>query len=121
MAEDFDPPETHRLVAPMAGTVSEVAVAEGDGVVAGQTVVVLEVMKMEHPLTVGLAGHVEGLRVAVGDAVAQGDELLRVVGTGRSAEEPSTQPGELDDGAGAGADDRPDLAELAARRALLAD
>ena len=55
MAASSDP-VTHRLLAPMAATVSSVAVAEGDEVRSGQEVVVLEVMKMEHPLAIHLDG-----------------------------------------------------------------
>src|SRR6478609_2955578 len=71
-------PVVHRLVAPMAATIASVSVADGDHVRDGQTVVVLEVMKMEHPLHVFLDGTVSHLAVAEGQAVAQGQELLRI-------------------------------------------
>ncbi|WP_372696742.1 biotin carboxylase N-terminal domain-containing protein [Arthrobacter sp. JSM 101049] len=56
---------------PMPGTVVSVLVATGDHVEAGQPVLAVEAMKMEHPLTAGLAGTVT-VHVAVGDHVAAG-------------------------------------------------
>ena len=112
-------PTTHRLLAPMAATVSSVAVAEGDEVRSGQEVVVLEVMKMEHPLVVHLDGRIERLRVAPGQAVAQGEELLCVVGV--AADEQPSAPGSDEDAATGPGGDRADLAELRRRRALLDD
>jgi acetyl-CoA carboxylase carboxyltransferase component len=119
-----DPATTHRLLAPMAATVSSVAVAEGEEVRAGQEVVVLEVMKMEHPLSVHLDGRIEGLRVAAGQAVAQGEELLRVVGTpppAPSAASASPDLAPADHGERGEPAERADLAELARRRTLLGD
>ena len=60
-------PVVHRLTAPMAATVASVAVADGDAVRSGQTVIVLEVMKMEHPLVVHLDGTISHLAVAEGE------------------------------------------------------
>ena len=45
------------LVSPMQGTITKIVAAEGDHVLAGDTVVVLEAMKMEQPLTAHPAGH----------------------------------------------------------------
>jgi hypothetical protein len=118
-------PVVHRLVAPMAATVASVEVADGDHVRDGQTVVVLEVMKMEHPLQVFLAGTVSHLAVAEGEAVAQGQELLRITGdrVEAGAGAPSivaAAPGE-DPSSVRPPAERADLAELARRRALLDD
>jgi 3-methylcrotonyl-CoA carboxylase alpha subunit len=66
------------LRAPMPGLVSRVAVAEGDEVAAGATLLVLEAMKMEHGVRAPFAGRVAGLAVAAGDRVAEGDRLVRV-------------------------------------------
>ena len=51
------------------GTVVAIAVAVGDPVSAGQKLVVVEAMKMEHPATAAVAGVVEQIHVAVGDYV----------------------------------------------------
>jgi len=66
------------ISAPMQGTVTQVAVVEGDEVAAGQLLVVVEAMKMENPVRAKADGRVEGLRIAVGATVAQGDLLGRV-------------------------------------------
>jgi acetyl-CoA/propionyl-CoA carboxylase biotin carboxyl carrier protein len=47
-----------------------VQVAEGDEVQAGQSLIVVEAMKMEHAVTAARAGRVGELLVAVGDQVA---------------------------------------------------
>jgi acetyl-CoA/propionyl-CoA carboxylase biotin carboxyl carrier protein len=60
------------LTAPMQGTIVKVAVAEGDTVEAGTTIVVLEAMKMEQPLTAHKAGVVTNLSAEVGAVVTSG-------------------------------------------------
>ena len=55
--------------APMPGTVTVVAVAVGDRVTAGQLLVVLEAMKMEHRITADADAVVAEVPVAVGDSV----------------------------------------------------
>ena len=67
------------LVAPMPGRVLRVEVAEGDAVVAGQALIVLEAMKTEHTLRAPQDGVVGALRAVVGALVDAG-ELLGVVG-----------------------------------------
>ncbi len=66
------------LAAPMQGTIVKLAVAEGDSVAEGDTVVVLEAMKMEQPLTAHKAGVVTGLKAAVGDVVQSGAVLCEI-------------------------------------------
>lgn len=61
--------------APMPGLVSNVIAAAGDEVKRGQTIVVLEAMKMENDLTAPRAGVVKSLRVTKGQTVNQGDTL----------------------------------------------
>ncbi|MCP3420621.1 acetyl/propionyl/methylcrotonyl-CoA carboxylase subunit alpha [Nocardioides pinisoli] len=66
------------LLAPMPGTVVAVKVEAGEQVVAGDVVLVLEAMKMQHTVTAPHAGTVSDLRVAPGQQVAAG-EVLAVV------------------------------------------
>jgi acetyl-CoA/propionyl-CoA carboxylase biotin carboxyl carrier protein len=61
------------VTVPMQGTIVKVLVAVGDTVVAGQTICVLEAMKMENPITADREGTVEELRVQPGDALGAGD------------------------------------------------
>ncbi len=58
-----------QVKAPMDGAIIDVLVAIGDTVEEGQTLVVMEAMKMEHSLKAGVAGVVENLPVNVGDQV----------------------------------------------------
>ncbi|MFP5019390.1 ATP-binding protein [Pseudonocardia phyllosphaerae] len=66
------------VVSPMPGTVTVVEVAEGDTVDAGQKLVVVEAMKMEHVLTAPVAGTVRELKARAGGTVAK-DAVLLVV------------------------------------------
>ena len=68
------------LVAPMPGTVVRVAVAVGSAVTAGQPLLWLEAMKMEHAVHAPVAGVVAELPVAVGQQVSQGTPLAVVDG-----------------------------------------
>jgi acetyl-CoA/propionyl-CoA carboxylase, biotin carboxylase, biotin carboxyl carrier protein len=62
--------------APMQGTIVKVEVAVGDAVEAGQTVVVLEAMKMENQIAAEKSGTVTEVRVAAGETVGGGDVLV---------------------------------------------
>ncbi|WP_320670443.1 acetyl/propionyl/methylcrotonyl-CoA carboxylase subunit alpha [Patulibacter defluvii] len=66
------------LTAPLPGTVLRVLASAGDAVVAGQPLVVLEAMKMEHEVTAPVDGTLAELPVAVGDQV-DGGQVLAVV------------------------------------------
>jgi acetyl-CoA/propionyl-CoA carboxylase biotin carboxyl carrier protein len=66
------------LTAPMQGTIVKVAVSEGDVVQAGQTVVVLEAMKMEQPLTAHKAGTITSLSAEVGAVVTAGSIICEI-------------------------------------------
>ncbi len=66
------------LTAPMPGTVTVVKVAVGDEVVAGQGLVVVEAMKMEHVISAPHDGTVAELDVTPGTTVAM-DQVLAVV------------------------------------------
>ncbi|WP_114423821.1 acetyl/propionyl/methylcrotonyl-CoA carboxylase subunit alpha [Nocardioides houyundeii] len=76
-----DPSEqvaTGSLLAPMPGSVISVAVAAGEAVTAGQTVLVMEAMKMQHTVAAPTDGVVTELNVGVGSQVASGDVLAVV-------------------------------------------
>ena len=60
----------------MQGTVVKVLVQEGDTVREGDTLVVLEAMKMENIITADRAGAVSELLVTVGESVGAGDILV---------------------------------------------
>jgi len=64
------------LVAPIAGTVVRVVAEEGASVKAGDTMVILEAMKMETEVTAPRDGTIAAITVGVGDAVQGGDVLL---------------------------------------------
>jgi acetyl-CoA/propionyl-CoA/long-chain acyl-CoA carboxylase, biotin carboxylase, biotin carboxyl carrier protein len=61
------------VTVPMQGTIVKVTVAVGDEVELGQTVCVLEAMKMENNVVSEKAGTVKEIKVAAGDAVGPGD------------------------------------------------
>jgi len=60
------------LVSPMQGTIAKIVAEEGQRVSAGDTIVVLEAMKMEQPLTAHKDGTVTGLTVQIGQTVPAG-------------------------------------------------
>ncbi len=59
----------HGLVTPVPGTVTAVLVGAGDPVAEGDTLVILEAMKMEHRIKADADGVIAEIRVAVGDSV----------------------------------------------------
>ncbi|MDE3087670.1 MAG: biotin/lipoyl-binding protein, partial [Acidobacteriota bacterium] len=68
------------LVAPLPGTVVKVHVAVGDTVDAGDTLVAIEAMKMEHEIHAAASGTVAEVHVAAGDQVEAGRLLVVVDG-----------------------------------------
>lgn len=70
------PADGTQLTAPMPGTLVRYDVKEGDVVKAGQTVVILEAMKMENALPAPCDGTVAALGSAPGSTVTRGDVLL---------------------------------------------
>jgi len=76
----FPRPEREQVrggyLAPMPGRVVEIRVAPGDAVTAGQVLLVLEAMKMEHRILCAADGVVRELRVEVGLQVGADDVLL---------------------------------------------
>jgi acetyl-CoA/propionyl-CoA carboxylase biotin carboxyl carrier protein len=66
------------LTSPMQGTIVKIVAGEGQHVSAGDTVVVLEAMKMEQPLTAHKDGTVTGLAVEIGETVSAGTTICRL-------------------------------------------
>ena len=64
--------------APLPGVVTKILVAEGQAVKKGETVLVLEAMKMENNITAEADGAVTGICVAAGDSVMEGTTLLTI-------------------------------------------
>ena len=60
----------------MAGTVFNIVVQVGDEITAGQTVMILESMKMEIPVEAETAGKVAKIETQIGDFVNEGDVLV---------------------------------------------
>jgi acetyl-CoA/propionyl-CoA carboxylase biotin carboxyl carrier protein len=71
-------PAGDALTSPMQGTIIKVLVEEGQRVTAGDTIVVLEAMKMEQPLTAHKEGTVSGLSVEVGRTVPAGTVICHL-------------------------------------------
>jgi acetyl-CoA carboxylase biotin carboxyl carrier protein len=70
---------TSQILAEMVASVLSVAVAPGDDVEAGDTVMLLESMKMEIPVLAERSGTVEDVRVVAGDVIQEGDVLVVLV------------------------------------------
>jgi len=71
-------PSGDELVSPMQGTIVKIVAADGEHVDAGDTIVVLEAMKMEQPLTAHKAGTVSGLSITVGQTVPAGAVICQL-------------------------------------------
>jgi len=118
-AEDDAAPEgpegTKALRAPLQGTVINVSVAVGDAVRAGQALMIMEAMKMEHVIAAEVSGVVRQVTVAVGDTVFEDHPLAFV-------EEAEVAGGSGDEEEAVDLDFiRPDLAEVMARHELTLD
>ena len=115
-ATENDAPEgTVPVSAPMQGTIVSIAVAEGDAVAAGQALLVMDAMKMQHEIRSPALGYVRRIAVVAGETIYEGHALLFVEEAdvevkGVVAEEKV----DLDH-------IRPDLAEYLERRALTLD
>ncbi len=109
------PEGTVAVDSPVQGTVVEVSVAEGDLVRAGQQLLVMEAMKMEHVIVAVESGLVRRVAVAPGDTLFAGQALLFV------------EPQEVADDGGSESVEvdldyiRPDLALIHERHAVTLD
>jgi acetyl/propionyl-CoA carboxylase alpha subunit/acetyl-CoA carboxylase carboxyltransferase component len=93
------------IAAPLLGTVVSIAVAPGDVVHAGDELLVMEAMKMEHVIAAPTGGRVTSIDVRAGDAVGEGAPLVGFLSDG-SIEEAAADDSDLDPER-----IRPDLAE----------
>ncbi|MGH3623256.1 MAG: acetyl/propionyl/methylcrotonyl-CoA carboxylase subunit alpha [Sciscionella sp.] len=84
---DLGPGAHGPVTSPMPGTVLLVAVAEGDRVLAGQQLVVVEAMKMEHSITTTVDGTVSELHVRTGQSVRLNEPLAVITPDERPCEE----------------------------------
>jgi len=63
------------VTTPLPGTVMKIEVKAGQSVKVGDTIAILEAMKMETPVTADADGVISSIEVAVGDVVGEGDTL----------------------------------------------
>ncbi|HZF15252.1 MAG TPA: biotin carboxylase N-terminal domain-containing protein [Steroidobacteraceae bacterium] len=77
-AAPVDAASSGALSTPLPGTVVAVEVKPGDAVAAGQTLLVVEAMKMEHTIRAPRAGTVIAVRCRVGERVAEGVALVEL-------------------------------------------
>ncbi|MGY9057969.1 MAG: ATP-binding protein, partial [Alphaproteobacteria bacterium] len=114
-ASDEGPEGTEAVRAPMQGTIVSLAKSEGDTVVAGEQLLVMEAMKMEHVIAAPASGIVRQITVQPGETVFEDHALVFVepadVDTGGAIEEEEIDLDFI----------RPDLAEVEARRARTLD
>jgi len=70
------------ITAPMPGKVLEVLVDLGEIVESGQTLLVIEAMKMEHRIKASIDGVIETIEFGIGDQIEVGDFLVRIAPIG---------------------------------------
>ncbi|MNL80696.1 Acetyl-/propionyl-coenzyme A carboxylase alpha chain [compost metagenome] len=63
----------------MDGAIVDVLVSEGQQVSKGELLMVLEAMKMEHPLKAGIDGVIRRVQVSQGDQVKSRQQLIEIV------------------------------------------
>ena len=68
--------KANAIKAPLPGVITDILVAEGDEVKAGDTVIVLEAMKMANNLTAEKDGKVTTICVKIGESVMEDDALV---------------------------------------------
>jgi acetyl-CoA carboxylase carboxyltransferase component/biotin carboxyl carrier protein len=73
---------TTALSAPLQGTIISIAVAAGKAVRAGEPILIMESMKMEHVIAAPISGFVRALTVAAGDTVFEGQALAFIEAAG---------------------------------------
>lgn len=71
-------PSVGGIRAPLPGTILEVKVKVGDEIKVGDTLLIMEAMKMENNIKADKAGKISVLKVNVGDSVLEGDLLVEI-------------------------------------------
>ena len=66
------------MLAPLPGTITEVRVQVGDSVKVGDTVIVLEAMKMQNNIEADCEGKITSVLVTRGDTVMEGAALVTI-------------------------------------------
>ena len=79
----------------MNGRVVAVLVKPGEQVAAGQPVMTLEAMKMEHVHTAGVAGTVSAIDVAEGEQVTTGKIVVEIEAANKKLRRPGLEPGPI--------------------------
>lgn len=67
-----------QIKAPLPGTILELKVSSGDIVKVGDTLLIMEAMKMENNIKADREGKVESVKVNTGDSVLEGDVLIEI-------------------------------------------
>ena len=109
-------PEPSVVIAPFAGTVIAIAHDQGDPVRAGDAVVILEAMKMEHEVIAEVTGVLKRIDVAIGDTVEEGQQLALLAPGAHQADNTSPRATQSDN-----ADERSDLKAVEQRHAVTQD
>lgn len=106
---------THDLVSPILGTVFSVKIKVGDSVRATDEIIIIESMKMEHPVTAGVDGTVSAIHVVEGETISAEQLLVSltpgVVASSQISNDPSASS----------TTDRRDLTSYNERRFLTTD
>lgn len=68
--------QPNSIKAPIPGTVLKINCKKGDAVEAGDTVMLLEAMKMQNEINAAVSGKIDSIEVKEGDSVMEGDTLL---------------------------------------------
>lgn len=105
----------HNVSSPILGTVFKISVQPGDTVRANREILILESMKMEHPIEAGVEGTITAVLVAEGDTIAAGQVLVHIT-PGVIADVTATEAS-----ATAETGERADLARYRERRHLTTD
>jgi acetyl-CoA carboxylase carboxyltransferase component len=104
---------TSSLRSPLVGTVVAVKVLVGDVIAAGTEIVVIESMKMEHPVLAETSCRISALFVTVGQSVREGEVLAECVAESASTREVASSV--------SNSEKRADLEQLRVRQELLRD
>lgn len=106
---------THNVSSPILGTVFKITVKPGDTVRANREILILESMKMEHPVEAGVEGTITAVLVTEGDTISAGQVLVHIT-PGAIADVTATEASNA-----ASTGERADLARYRDRRHLTTD